>query len=217
MRLDERPQGYGTTAKVLHWLTVVALAGQFVIGYTMSADDEALDRAEERLEAFEDRAEEEAEAQGEDAEERFEREIERREDAIDAREDNYVRDALSGLISGDGLRDGIAGPELHVLMGVTILILGVIRVVWRRTHTLPPWADYLSDAERTLEAWLEKALLALLFVVPGTGLFLVAAGEDWLPVHITAQMTMLSVVAVHVALVIKYTVVRRNRHLRRML
>jgi cytochrome b561 len=60
-------------------------------------------------------------------------------------------------------------------------------------------------------------LLLLLVVVPSTGLLLAAAGEDWLPVHVAAQITFLAAVVVHVGLVLKHTVVRRNRHLRRML
>jgi cytochrome b561 len=45
----------------------------------------------------------------------------------------------------------------------------------------------------------------------------VAAGTDWLPVHVTAQIAFVGAIAVHVGLVLKHTVVRRNRHLARML
>jgi cytochrome b561 len=38
-----------------------------------------------------------------------------------------------------------------------------------------------------------------------------------LPVHVAAQVALLASVAVHVGLVLKHTVVRRNRHLLRML
>ena len=71
--------------------------------------------------------------------------------------------------------------------------------------------------ERRLEFLLEKALLTLLFVVPGTGLLLVAGSTDWLVVHVTAQVVFLGVIALHVGLVLKHTVVRRHRHLARML
>ena len=67
------------------------------------------------------------------------------------------------------------------------------------------------------EARLEKGLVALLLVVPLTGLLLVAVGTDGPAVHVTAQLLLLSVVAVHVGLVLKHTVVRRDRHLSRML
>jgi cytochrome b561 len=57
----------------------------------------------------------------------------------------------------------------------------------------------------------------LLFVVPGTGLALLALGDDWLPLHIGAQLMLLVAIAAHVGLVLKHTVVHRDRHLARML
>jgi cytochrome b561 len=66
------------------------------------------------------------------------------------------------------------------------------------------------------QATLEKVLLTLLFAVPGTGLLLIAGGTDWLPVHVTAQVVFLAMISVHVGLVLKHTVVQRNRHLRRI-
>ena len=67
-----------------------------------------------------------------------------------------------------------------------------------------------------MESLLEKVLLTLLFVVPGTGLLLVAGSTDWLPVHVAAQLLLLSVIAVHVGLVLSHTVVRRDGQLHRM-
>lgn len=40
MRLVNGPAGYGTVTKVLHWLTVAALAIQFTVGYAMEAVSE---------------------------------------------------------------------------------------------------------------------------------------------------------------------------------
>jgi cytochrome b561 len=45
----------------------------------------------------------------------------------------------------------------------------------------------------------------------------VATGDDWLAVHVTAQLALITVVALHVGLVLKHTVVQRNAHLTRML
>jgi cytochrome b561 len=64
---------------------------------------------------------------------------------------------------------------------------------------------------------LEKTLLTLLLVVPASGLLLLIVGTDWLAVHVTAQLLLLAVVACHVGLVLKHTLVRRHRHLARML
>jgi cytochrome b561 len=193
MPLRNGPHGYGAVTKLLHWLTVVAVAAQFAVGWTMSGGNEA---AEERFEQRLDRLEEQAEAEGEAAEERWDAEEERLEDAA---------------------RDGEDDPStLHLVLGFSILALGLARLVWRRTTPLPPWADHLGPGERRLESWLEKILLTLLLVVPGTGLLLLAGSDDLLPVHVTAQIALLAVIAVHVGLVLKHTVVRRHRHLARM-
>jgi cytochrome b561 len=39
MRLRNGPQGYGVVTKTLHWATVLAVAAQFVVGYSMESDD----------------------------------------------------------------------------------------------------------------------------------------------------------------------------------
>ncbi len=205
MRLRNGADGYGAVTKTLHWLTVVAITVQFAVGWTMGADDAALDLEKQRIDRFEDQINE----QGEAAEDLFEPEIDRMQDALDAREDNYFTGAFA--------EPGLSLPEVHVLLGVSIMVLGLLRVLWRMATPLPPWAEYLSTGQRRLGAWLEKTLLTLLFVVPGSGLLLITVGDDWLPLHIAAQLVLLAAIAVHVGLVVKHTIVRRNRHLARML
>lgn len=217
MRLRNGEHGYGLVTKVLHWLTVVVVVAQFVVGWSMEADDAAFDREKDRIDALEEAGEDRAEQQGEAAEERFEAQIDGLEDELDAREDSYVADAASGLLNGDGFTDGLSIAEAHVLLGVSLILLALVRVVWRRVGGLPPWAEHLSSGERRLEATLEKGLLTMLFVVPATGLILIAAGEQWLTLHITAQVVFLAVIAAHAGLVLKHTIIRRNRHLARML
>jgi cytochrome b561 len=213
MRLRNGEHGYGVVTKFLHWVTVAAIIGQFAIGWTMAYDDAVLDREKDRIDTFE----EWTENQGEAAEEFFESEVERLEDELDAREDEYVSAAFSDVFSGDLFRDGLSLPEIHVLLGLSIMLLGLLRVAWRAATPLPPWADYLKPGERRLESVLEKVLLTLLFVVPGTGLLLIFSEISWLPVHIGAQLVLIGVIAVHVGLVLSHTVVRRDGELWRML
>jgi cytochrome b561 len=205
MHLRNGGHGYGAVTKTLHWLTVAAIVAQFGVGWTMGADKTRLDLEKAEIEQLEDFAK----RQDETTEEWIENEIDRLEDGLDAREDSYFADAFA--------QGGLSLPEVHVLLGLSIILLGLIRVLWRVTTSLPPWADHLSARERRLEARLEKALLSLLFVVPTTGLALLVLGDDWLPLHITAQFVLLVAIAVHVGLVLKHTVVRRDRHLARML
>ncbi len=216
MHLRNGPHGYGVVTKALHWLTVLAVLGQFIVGWAMDVDA-PFDLEEAQLEAEAERREEEAENQGEEAEDQVEAENERLEDAFDARDDDQISTVFSDVVTGDAFRDGLSLPELHICLGLSIILLAVARILWRRTTPLPPWAEHLSSAERRLEGRLEKLLLALLVVVPASGLLLVAAGTDWLPVHVTAQVTFLIAIAAHVGLVLKHTVLRRNRHLARML
>jgi cytochrome b561 len=216
VRLRNGAHGYGVVTKSLHWLTVLAVLGQFAVGYRMDVDD-AQDLEEERLEAEADRLDDEAEARGDADEDRIEAEIERREDALDAEQHDQPSAVFTDVLTGDAFRDGLSLPETHVSLGLFVLVLAAVRILWRRTTPLPPWAEHLSARERRLEGQLEKLLLAMLVVVPASGLLLVAASDDWLPVHVTAQVVLVAAIAAHVGLVLKHTVVRRHRHLSRML
>lgn len=197
MHVRNGEHGYGAVTKVLHWLTVALLALQFVIGWTMEADA-AAERAEEAAEQREDAAEE----IGEEA-----------EDAADAEADRAADTEY--LV---GFADGVDLLDLHVLTGLSLLALAVVRVVWRRVGGLLPWSPALSPAARRFAGWTEKALLLALFAVPITGLALVLTQDDGLvAVHIAAQVLLGLAVVAHVALVLRHTVVRRDRLLSRML
>ena len=216
MHVRNGGHGYGVVTKLLHWLTVAAILGQFLVGYSMDFGA-AFDRQEDVLKVEADRLEEEAEDQGEAAEEAAEAEIERREAALDAQKDDEASGVFSDVVTGDAFADGLSLPEVHILLGLTILLLAAVRILWRRTTPLPPWAEHLSAGERRLEGGLEKLLMALLVAVPATGLLLVAAGDGWLPAHVAAQIAFVVVIALHVGLVLRHTVFRPNRHLARML
>lgn len=207
MKVRNGPHGYGVASKVLHWSTVLLVVAQFVVGYTMDQDDveepgcdprgedrgggdttdaeeRRLDRAEDRCEAAQDRAEEAS--------------------------DDSAWTAFSDLGSGDLWQDGITRPELHVLLGLTILLVAVLRVGWRRLAGLPPWSEHLSQGERRLAHWTERALLILLFVVPGSGLLLVATGDDdVLPLHVAAHVAFFAALAAHLFTNLRPRILRR--------
>ena len=48
VHLRNGAHGYGVVTKALHWLTVLAILGQFVVGYRMDFDG-TIDRQEELL------------------------------------------------------------------------------------------------------------------------------------------------------------------------
>jgi cytochrome b561 len=146
---------------------------------------------------------------------------------LDADESGRGRGRGRGGESGRGRGRGGGGYEpfgddtlltVHVVLGVTILVLATIRLVWRLTSPLPPWAPTLSPAERVLVNWTERALYLLMFVIPATGLALVLADDDdVLPVHVAAHIAFFVVIALHVGMAIKHGLVNRDRFVRRML
>lgn len=191
MSLRNGQHGYGSVTKLLHWLTVAAISAQYAVGYSIRGE-----------------LDEHGGHGGDDV-------------SLAALDHGHGGGSGSGG-GADGFDDLFSGgfglPELHVVLGVTILALGVVRVLWRVAGSLPPWAPALGDAERTLEGLLEKALLALLFLIPLSGLLLIGTGEDdYLPLHVAAHVAFFVVVGLHVGLVLKRTVVQRDRHLARML
>lgn len=214
MRLRNGEHGYGLVTKVLHWLTVALIVAQFTVGYRLAEGD-----AEERDcdPPGEDRSGGDLSDVEKDRLDRLEEACENREETLEARAEEPVDAAFDDLGSGDLFDAGLSLPEWHVVLGLLILLVGVVRVTWRATTPLPPWAPALGPGERRLEAALEKTLLALLFVIPGTGLLLVADEDDWLPLHVAAHLAFFVAVALHVGLVVRHTVVRRERHLLRML
>lgn len=215
MHLRNGEHGYGEVTKALHWLTVLAISAQFTVGYLMEPDDAAIDREDDRLDRLKDGCQAETDS-GEAAEEACEQRVEGQEDDLDAREDDYLGDAFSDIFSGNAFGDGLSLPETHVLLGLLILTLGVVRLVWRTTTPLPPWSENLSAGERILESWLEKVLLALLFLVPGSGLLLVADVGS-LALHIATHIAFFATVTLHIGLVLRHTITRREKHLSRML
>lgn len=123
---------------------------------------------------------------------------------------------------GDGPGRGRGGedssylddPELlvtvHVGLGVTILLLAVVRVLWRRAAGLPPWSEHLSDRQRRQAHWTERALLTMLFAIPVTGLVLAAVGDDdVLPLHVGAHLVFLVALASHLSTNLRPRILRR--------
>jgi cytochrome b561 len=212
MRWRNGEHGYGIVTKVLHWSTVALLLAQLAVGYVM--DDKAdvpdvdcdppgedrgggdtSDAEEQRLDELEDRCEQAQEVREEDA-----------EDAVGS----AWADLWSGdLWAGDPAGGGLTLPGWHVLLGLAIVTIGIVRVVWRRTTTLPPWDPRLTRTDRKVLHRAEQTLLAMLFVVPATGIALVVGSSDLVPLHIAAHLCFYAALAVHVGVVVRRRVVGR--------
>jgi cytochrome b561 len=133
------------------------------------------------------------------------------------------RGGESGRGRGRGGDDGldVFGDDtlltVHVALGVSILVLAIVRLAWRRRSTLPPWAPGLSSFERKLAHRTEQALYALLFAIPLSGLWLVLVSDDAVAVHIAFHIAFFVVIAAHLGLVLKHQLIDRDHLLRRML
>lgn len=186
MSLRNRPEGYGLVSRALHWLTVAALLAQLVIGYTMDWDDD------------------------DDG------------DGGSGRGRGRGRGGDSGRGRGRGGDDeeeaGWALPDLgddtlvtvHVLLGLTIVALGLARLAWRRLDSLPAWAEQLTARDRKVAHWTERVLLGLLVLVPPTGIALVVSGDDdLLPLHVAGHVALYAAIAAHLALVLRRRLVPR--------
>jgi cytochrome b561 len=180
MPLRNGEHGYGAVTKVLHWLTFLVVVAQFIVGFTMDVDDSELDRRDEACKATVDTEAAEAE------EERCEEQVEREEEAAEDRP-----------------------SDLHLALGVTILVLASLRVLWRAYTPLPPWSDRYGPMSRRLQWLLEKAMLTLLFVVPVSGLLLYR-GDATVALHVAAQVALLVTAGAHIVLQVAH------RHVGRM-
>lgn len=99
---------------------------------------------------------------------------------------------------------------MHLLLGLTVLVLGVVRPLWRRVAGLPPWSEHLSPAQRRLASRTERALMTLLVLVPLSGLVLVGTGDDaWVPLHVGAHVAFFVALAAHLATNLRPAVLRR--------
>jgi hypothetical protein len=161
-----------------------------VVGYNLDLDDGCDPPGEDRS--------------GGDTSDAEEERLDRLEDACEARADDY--DVLAGDLLGGGF--GLA--EVHLVLGVAVLALGVVRPLWRRVAGLPPWSEHLSAGQRRLATWTERALMSLLVLVPLTGLVLVGTGDDaWLPLHVGAHLAFFVVLAAHLSTNLRPAVLRR--------
>jgi cytochrome b561 len=143
----------------------------------------------------------------------------------------YGLDAFSGWIAGTDDSDADeAGVFAHAALGVTILLLAVIRLGWRWATPLPPWGEQLTERDRRLASLTERVLYLTLFWIPLSGiglLFLsgeerdVAENNEWQPpydvfsddvalaAHVAGHVLFYTAVIFHVGLALRRRTVSR--------
>lgn len=128
----------------------------------------------------------------------------------------------------------------HKWMGVTVLMLAVLRVLWRATHTPPAKLASIPDWQHKIAEGMHYLLYVLIFAVPISGyLYSYAAGVPvvylglWqMPapiapdpelkatlktVHYVLTMTMAAAVVAHALAALKHHFIDRDVTLKRML
>lgn len=68
--------------------------------------------------------------------------------------------------------------EWHKTIGVTILLVTLVRLAWRLMHEPPPFPPELPRWERFAAVWNHRAFYVLLIVLPLTGLIAISGGAD---------------------------------------
>ena len=128
----------------------------------------------------------------------------------------------------------------HKSVGLVVLLLALLRLVWRNTSRLPDWPATLASWERVCMTWSERGLYLCMLLMPVSGyVFTLAGGYNFklfavvpLPqlidksataasiaqfAHAATAYLIIAALALHVALAIKRHVVDRDNFLRRML
>ncbi len=128
----------------------------------------------------------------------------------------------------------------HKWLGVTILLLAVVRLVWRATHTPPPLPESIPHWQQRAAGSLHTLLYVLLFLIPVSGWLMSSAKgfpvvylglvplPDLLPkdkalaellteTHELLNYAMLLLLGMHIAAALKHHFIDHDSTLRRML
>jgi cytochrome b561 len=137
--------------------------------------------------------------------------------------------------------------QLHKSIGITVLLLVVVRVVWRLTHRPPPLPDEMTPAEKGAAHGLHWLLYAFMIGMPLTGWAVVSSSPFNLPtvlfnlvpwpdlpvlptlankaavshvlgwVHAYGSWILIVLLAVHIGAALRHHVIKRDPVLTRMI
>jgi cytochrome b561 len=128
----------------------------------------------------------------------------------------------------------------HKWMGITVLLLAILRIVWRTRNVPPALPEHMPRWQKIASHATHHLLYVLIIIVPMTGWLMSSAkgfqtvwfgvlplpdllgkdkalGELLTSVHQALNFTMLALVAMHIAAVIKHRYIDGDQILARML
>ncbi len=149
---------------------------------------------------------------------------------------------LANVVIAFTMEDARGLMPLHKSLGITVLLLTLVRIGWRLTHAVPPLPAALASWERIAARVTHAAFYLLLLVMPLLGWASASSGKwgtgalfgviPWfdLPIgkshdlhealgeahELTAYLT-LALIALHVVGALKHQLIDRNNMLARML
>jgi cytochrome b561 len=74
-----------------------------------------------------------------------------------------------------------AALQLHKSIGITVLLLSVLRLLWRRLSTLPPFPNTMRTWEKVSAKFVEWWLYFIMFAMPLTGWAVVSSSGLQVP------------------------------------
>jgi cytochrome b561 len=152
--------------------------------------------------------------------------------------------ALAWLSEGQPKAQRMEMMQLHFSIGYTVLILALLRLIWRLTHRPPPFEREVKAWESTLAHIVHWALYVMMFALPILGLLAISAGgggkplswfglfnvptipfavpdhargESFGQIHGTLAFVLLGLLALHIAGAIKHHFLDRDGELFRMI
>ena len=101
-----------------------------------------------------------------------------------------IGNLAGGLLMG-GLLDspdparkqlGFQVIQIHKSIGLTVLLLSLLRLGWRLAHPVPSLPDHMTPMERLLARTTHYAFYALMLLMPLTGWAMASTGKEQFPI-----------------------------------
>jgi cytochrome b561 len=127
-----------------------------------------------------------------------------------------MKDALRAAIRGE-VAGGLAA-NAHQALGLTILLLALVRIALRLTHGAPPHPPGMPPLMQRAAQATHLAIYALLLAIPASGMAAWSRlSRDIGDVHETLFGLLAALVALHVAAAVFHQVVLKDGLMRRMM
>jgi cytochrome b561/polyisoprenoid-binding protein YceI len=95
---------------------------------------------------------------------------------------------LAGRMDGPRTPESFAVIQLHKSVGITILLLSLVRIAWRLANPPPPMPTTLAPWERTLARITHVGFYVVMIAMPLTGWIMVSASRRLIPTLLYGQV-----------------------------